>query len=176
MNLLVSGCSFTEHMPSKDKIQRRWCDYVADKLDMKLINLGKGGAGNEYIFCSLYDAIVKANTKPSMVIAAWSKSERRDYKIRGHWTNDRQDLRGDLKYHLERTDRYKRMLSDLCRHRGVNYASFQMIELYGKDRDNVQAKTIGFHNEWTHDFISESDRHPSEIGHEKIGKYIYENL
>ena len=24
MDLLVSGCSFTEHMPSKDKIQRRW--------------------------------------------------------------------------------------------------------------------------------------------------------
>lgn len=64
------------------------------------------------------------------------------------------------------------MLSDLCRHRGVNYASFQMIELYGKDRDNVQAKTIGFHNEWTPDFISESDRQV----HQKLVMKKLENI
>jgi hypothetical protein len=176
MSLLVSGCSFTEHMPSNDGIQRRWCHYVADRLDVELINLGKSGAGNEYIFCSLYDAIIKSNKKPSRVIAAWSKCQRRDYKIKGVWTNDRQDLRGDLEYHIERTNRYKKMLTDLCKYRGINYKSFQMIELYSRDRDNVQAKTIGFDNEWTPDFISDIDKHPSEIGHEKIGKYIYENL
>ena len=68
------------------------------------------------------------------------------------------------------------MLTDLCKHRGINYKSFQMIELYSRDRDNVQAKTIGFHNDWNPDFISDIDKHPSEIGHKKIGKYIYENL
>ena len=59
-----------------------------------------------------------------------------------------------------------------------------MIELYDKDytdqpphhRNCVQGHTIGFLREATPDFISDSDRHPSQLGHDKIGKYIYENL
>lgn len=179
--LLVSGCSFTQHTIKDDGIKKRWCHHVADKLDMDLVNLGKRGAGNEYIFSSIYDYI-EDNSKPDMVIAAWSKCHRRDYKMRGLWMNDRLDIRGDEQYHLQRTDRYKRMLNDFCEYRGINYKGFQMIELRDGetirdgDTNNVQAQTIGFARSLNEDFISDTNRHPSELGHEKIGKYIYENL
>lgn len=173
--LLVSGCSFTEHNPLVDGIRRRWCHYVADKLGMDLINLGYPGAGNEYIFSSIFDKI-KKGSKPDMVIAAWSKAERRDYQLRGKPENDRIDLRGDQEYFIAKTNRYKELLGLVCDHHGIEYHSFQMIELFDKDRDNVQAKTIGFHRHANEDFISEEDRHPSAIGHKKIGRYIHEHL
>lgn len=174
--LLVSGCSFTEHTFIKDGIEKRWCHHVADKLNMDLVNLGKCGAGNEYIFSSIYDYLKSKNRTPDMVIAAWSRVQRRDYQIRGYWTNDRTDLRGDLEYHLERTNRYKKMLNDFCKCRDIDYRGFQFIELIDNDKDNVQGKVLGFAKSSKIDFISDVDRHPSSIGHEKLGKYIYENL
>ena len=177
--LLVSGCSFTGENFAMDGIKKRWCNYVADNLGYELVNLGRAGAGNEYIFTSLYNYL--KNNKPDMVIAAWSKSERRDFKNRDRWYNDRMDLRGDIDYHIEKTNNYKELMELVCKTKGIKYHSFQMIELYPKDRDNVQGKTIGFlskveFEKVNEDFISDADRHPSAIGHEKIGQYIYENL
>lgn len=176
--LLVSGCSFTEHNYKRDGIEKRWCHHVAEKLGYELTNLGRGGAGNEYIFTSVYDWL-KINN-PDKIIVAWSKSDRRDYMVHGMWKNDRIDIRGDEKYHIEKTNRYKELLELVCKNKGIEYHSFQMIELYPKDRDNVQGKTIGFLSKAefkaNEDFISDADRHPSALGHEKIGQYIYENL
>jgi len=176
--LLVGGCSFTEDNFKKDGIKKRWCNYVADKLGYELTNIAMGGAGNEYIFTSLYNYLKDNN--PDMVIAAWSKSDRRDYKVRGNWKNDRLDIRGDIDYHIEKTNNYKELMELVCKTKGIEYHSFQMIELYPKDRDNVQGNTIGFFSKAefkaNEDFISDADRHPSAIGHEKIGQYIYENL
>ena len=123
----------------------------------------------------------EANIAPiSELVAAWSKSDRRDYKVRGNWKNDRLDIRGDIDYHIEKTNNYKELMELVCKTKGIEYHSFQMIELYPKDRDNVQGNTIGFFSKAefkaNEDFISDADRHPSAIGHEKIGQYIYENL
>lgn len=45
--LIASGCSFTEghHLG----IEGSWANYFAKNNNLELINLGKGGAGNEYI-------------------------------------------------------------------------------------------------------------------------------
>ena len=175
--LLVSGCSFTEHTIESDGIERRWCHYVADKLGYDLVNLGKSGAGNEYIFSSLFDYIENDPTDIGLVIAAWSKSSRRDYQTYGKWINNRQDMFGDEEYFLARTARYKKILDIMCKKvYNIDVFQIQMIELFRGDRDNVQGHTIGFMEHATPDFISESNRHPSQLGHDKIGKYIYENL
>ena len=174
--LLVSGCSFTEHTIDHDGIERRWCHYVADKLGYDLINLGKSGAGNEYIFASLFDYIENDPTDIGLVIPAWSKSSRRDYAVFGQWRNNRQDQFGDKEYFIKKTNRYKNMLDILCKVRNIDVFQIQMIEMYDKNFDCVQGHTIGFMQDYTPDFISDSDRHPSQIGHDKIGKYIYENL
>ena len=68
------------------------------------------------------------------------------------------------------------MLDILCKVRNIDVFQIQMIELYGKNFDCVKGHTIGFMRDYTPDFISETNRHPSQIGHDKIGKYIYENL
>ena len=175
VKLLVSGCSFTAHIPNNDRIEKRWYHYVGESLQATSIkNLAKQGAGNEYIFTSLYDEI--KIEKPDIVIAAWSKSERRDYELRGQSLNDRKDLRGDQNYWIKRSNRYKDMMQLVCDHYGITYYSYQMIELFPKDRDNVQAKTIGFLEKANHHFISDADRHPSGLGHRKIGRYIYEDI
>ena len=175
-NLLVSGCSFTNHDPESDGVNSRWYHYIADKLDMDTINLARNGSGNEYIFTSIFNYLETDAVKPDMIIAAWSKSQRRDYQYDGRWMNDRVDLRGDLRYHLRKTARYKRMLELLCNHYDIRYVSLQMLELgeneEGSPRISVQDKVLRWN---TGDMISKTDHHPSEIGHEKIGKYVYEN-
>lgn len=45
--LIASGCSFTEGHILKEK--GSWATYFAKNNNLTLVNLGKGGAGNEYI-------------------------------------------------------------------------------------------------------------------------------
>ena len=178
--LIVSGCSFTtshyrsSFHPEVHALWPKWPELLADKLDLKLINLGASGAGNEYILSSLVDEINKRNVNDiEMVIAAWSRCDRRDYSINGRWTNDRVDSRGDLDYHISRTNRYKQLLESFCNDKKVSCKQFQMIELYRGDMDTVQGKTMKTDPE---NIISDKDRHPNAKGHQLIMEYVYENL
>lgn len=49
--LIASGCSFTEGHILKEK--GSWATYFAKKYNLELINLGKGGAGNQYILSNV---------------------------------------------------------------------------------------------------------------------------
>ena len=51
MQLVASGCSFTENVLVEDP----WPNRLANKLGAKLTNLGSGGRGNEYIFNMAFD-------------------------------------------------------------------------------------------------------------------------
>ena len=59
--LLASGCSMTdsnyvsETNPEIDCSWPKWPELIAKKLDMECINLGRNGAGNEYIYSSLLE-------------------------------------------------------------------------------------------------------------------------
>jgi hypothetical protein len=45
--LITNGCSFTEgHLLGNDG---SWAKFLGEKLDLELINLGKGGSGNDSI-------------------------------------------------------------------------------------------------------------------------------
>ena len=70
--LLVSGCSYTTrfwtsvHHP---KLKTTWAkviwiftELLGEKLNIYVINLGNAGAGNEYIFASLYDHLNQIST------------------------------------------------------------------------------------------------------------------
>lgn len=86
--LLVSGDSFADPQfrssshPEMDVSWPKWPELMAKKLDMKLINLGRSGAGNEYISSSLQDVIVRLDDKSQigLVIAGWSQCFRHDYQ------------------------------------------------------------------------------------------------
>ena len=59
--LIVSGCSFTENYAKTIGLKEwpNWPELLADSLGMELINLGKSGQGNEYIYSSLLDTVIK---------------------------------------------------------------------------------------------------------------------
>jgi hypothetical protein len=75
--LLVSGCSWTEGT-ADDKII--WPEILAEKMGLELVNLGKGGAGNEYIFSAVCDSLVELDDI-SFVVVMWSEYFRLDFDM-----------------------------------------------------------------------------------------------
>ena len=135
--LIVSGCSwgdqifFSPYHPDMDCDWPKWPEILAEKLGMECVNLCKCGAGQEYIYSSLSDYIQKTPKEEiGQVIAAWSTAPRRDYNTKDRWTNDRQDMRGDLKYWVERSIRYQYAFQNLMEQTQLPYLHFQMISLY----------------------------------------------
>lgn len=158
--LVVSGCSwgddifFSPFHPDMDCDWPKWPKLLAEKLNMECVNLCKCGAGQEYIYSSLSDYIQKTPKEEiGQVIAAWSTAPRRDYENKERWTNDRQDIRGDLKYWVERSIRYQYAFQNLMEQEKLPYIQFQMISLYRghvwelkklKDKKLVDANTGKF--------------------------------
>ena len=87
--LIASGCSYTDNQfrsashPEMDTSWPKWPEIVAKELDMICINLGRSGSGNEYIYSSLHDIIlrVKDKSKIGLVIAGWSQCFRHDFQM-----------------------------------------------------------------------------------------------
>ncbi len=152
--LLVSGDSFTDpnhHSAANPNLHfswLRWPELLAKKLDMDVINLGRSGSGNKYIYSSLHDFIIKHPKKYNgkyyydkynnykdrigLVIPAWSQSFRNDYQLYsyGQWKNDRVKQSGDLINWVEESLRYYVGLQTLCEHKNLPYIQCQMIPLY----------------------------------------------
>ena len=63
MQLVASGCSFTENVLVEDP----WPNRLANKLGAKLTNLGSGGRGNEYIFNMAFDNLEKAVNRAKII-------------------------------------------------------------------------------------------------------------
>jgi len=87
--LIASGCSYTDNQfrsaahPEMDTSWPKWPEIVAKELDMTCINLGRSGAGNEYIYSSLHDIILRVKDKSQigLVIAGWSQCFRHDFQM-----------------------------------------------------------------------------------------------
>ena len=138
--LIVSGDSNTEanfesiSHPDWDFSYKKWPELLAEKLGMKVINVAGGGQGNEYIYTTLRNEIVKIEDKSQigLVIAAWSQSPRKDFKI-GRlkpWTSLRTDTHGNLPWWVERSLGFYLDFQILCERYNIPYVQFQMIELF----------------------------------------------
>ena len=86
--LIVSGCSFTTKdyrssaYPQRDTSYPKWPELLAEKLDMDCINLAFSGAGNEFIFQTLCEAIIRTpRDEIGMIVAAWSQANRYDWQL-----------------------------------------------------------------------------------------------
>ena len=150
--LLVSGCSFTTdnyismHHPTLNADWPKWPELLAHKMGLKVVNLGQSGAGQEYIFSSIYDYIAEHGSNDiGYVIPAWSQVQRRDYAStkygRERWTSDHYDIKGDLYYSIKKTLRYYGMFQALMRKHKLDYKQFQMIEPF---KDNFA--NLAYHN------------------------------
>ena len=72
--LIVSGCSYVDNYARTIGLDEWpiWPELLADRLDMELINLGKSGQGNEYIYSTLIDTVIKEKNI-GLVIAMWTE-------------------------------------------------------------------------------------------------------
>lgn len=162
--LIVSGCSWTDNVyrssiyPEMDCSWTKWPVHLAKKLDMVPVNLGRSGAGNEYIYSTLHDKIIQTKDKSEigLVVAAWTESHRRDYQNieqfdstydqslrnktlwRNTWLSDQVDSRGNILYFMRKALRYQLSLQTLCERWDIPYVQFQMIHPYDNYMDGLE--------------------------------------
>ena len=110
--LVVIGCSFTEaymcyHKPDGtrhvtpndgkmpgylqyDHLEpyKVWGLHVAEKLNLKLVNLAKSGSGNDLILAKALDYVSKNHKKIGKVIIQWTGILRMDFECGGHDVNN----------------------------------------------------------------------------------------
>ena len=136
--LLVSGDSFTDRNfrsashPEMDVSWPMWPDILAEKLDMRLINLGRSGQGNEYIYSSLQDTIEKMEDKSQigMVVAGWSQCFRPDFQEDQKWHDLRINPIGDILGWVRRSLRIYKNFEYMCEYHNIPYLHTQMIHMY----------------------------------------------
>ena len=137
--LLASGCSntdenfYSEVIPDLDTSWPKWPELLAKKLNMDYVNLGKSGAGNEYIYRSILNYITRNdNSNIGLVIPAWTQSNRKDYQQGnlGRWTNERIDPNGDVFSWIRKTLDYYISFQILCEKYNLNYMQVQMLHPY----------------------------------------------
>ena len=136
--LIVSGDSNTDHnfrsvsRPAQDFSYKKWPELLAEKLGMKCINVANCGSGNEFIYTTIRNEIVKIKDKSEigLVIAAWSQAPRKDYKEGTNWTALRVDPHGNLPFWVEKSLGHYLDFQILCERYNIPYVQFQMIELF----------------------------------------------
>ena len=137
--LIVSGDSFVDRKfrsaahPEMDVSWPMWPELLAEKLDMRLINLGKSGQGNEYIYSALQDTIeeFKDKNEIGMVVVGWSQCFRMDYQdVGGEWCTERINPYSDVFGWVKKSLRIYKSLEYMCEHYNIPYVQTQMIPMY----------------------------------------------
>ena len=141
--LLTSGCSFTDKNftsdihPDMDTEWPMWPELLAKKLDMDCINLGQSGSGNEYIYFTLLDEIVKRDNI-GLVIAGWTQSQRKDWRAKQRWFNNSEYCNkgignfgtNDMYAYVDKSLRYYYSLQQVCKSEKIPLKQFQMLHLF----------------------------------------------
>ena len=78
--LIAIGCSYTADWNPFPP----WPTHLAEKLNMKCINLGRRGSGNEYIFAKIFDTVLTEKKEDiGLVVIMWSEWQRMDFQVTG---------------------------------------------------------------------------------------------
>lgn len=75
--LVTSGCSFTQgYGKNGNKPTCSWAYHLSKKLNLELINVAKGGKGNEWISNSIIEELESTGYQNTIVVVAWSEVTR----------------------------------------------------------------------------------------------------
>jgi hypothetical protein len=195
--LIASGCSFTnENFTSDfhhdmDCSWPKWPELLAKKLDMDFINLGHSGAGNEYIYTSLLDEIIKIDLNDiGLVMPAWSQAQRKDIKIRNKWKHldgfrdimiyseknydPMKQILGDINYRIEQSLLLYYSLQEICKSRKIPLYQFQMIPLYDNDTKKREILKSLYNNSYYNEIDNNFLGWPTNkfLGGYNIRKYV----
>src|SRR6056300_93628 len=157
--LIVSGDSNTTDdfdsisHPDWEFNYKKWPTLLGEKLGMKVINLASAGQGNEFIYTTIRDEIVKIEDKNQigLVIAAWTQAPRKDFKTERlnyfgkPWSSLRYDTHGNLPWWVKRSLGYYLDFQILCERYNLPYVQFQMIELYEHYLDGLLPSQTDIH-------------------------------
>lgn len=164
--LIVSGDSNTTwdfdsiSHPDMDFSYKKWPELLGEKLGMKVINVARSAQGNEYIYTTLRDEIVKITDKSEigLVIAAWSQAPRKDYKevkqdflldktfdVRKGWRAARVNTHGNLPGWVQKSLGHYLDFQILCERYNLPYVQFQMIELFEHYINGIQPSQTDIH-------------------------------
>jgi len=150
--MIVSGDSFTTsryismHYPKVNTNWTVWPELVADKLGMTCINLAKSGYGNEYIYSSLLDEIVKHPIEDiGFVCASWTEPKRMDWAVKGYWESDlmiqsflqARSPGGDAQHQINKTLRYQYSFQQVMKSLNLPFGQIQMLGL-GRHDDDIK--------------------------------------
>ena len=153
--LIVSGDSCTDlnfrssAHPDWDFSFKKWPEHLAEHLGMELVCLGSMGHGNQYIYHSLLDEILRTpKDEIGLVVAGWSQAMRKDYQDDDDWRSVRTDPNGNLLGWVNKTLRHYMSFQILCDRYELPYFHFQMGDLWEAyfeglrptDRDVVEGK------------------------------------
>jgi len=144
--LICSGDSFTDgnyrsqQHPEMDTSWPKWPELLGEKLNMKVINAGGSGQGNEYIYSTIQDVIesIEDKSQIGLIIAAWSECARNDFQTgrgklseqRYGWTSESIDRTGNILGWVKRSLRIFKNLEYMCQYYHIPYIQFQMIPLF----------------------------------------------
>lgn len=91
--LVAVGCSYTDNAWPFPV----WPEVLSEKLNLKCVNIGKKGAGNEYIFSRGLDAL-HTEKNIGMMVIMWSEFHRMDWcKENGMWYTMHFDVGGVIR-------------------------------------------------------------------------------
>jgi|TARA_B100001013_G_C24607935_1_gene441865 hypothetical protein len=138
--MIVSGDSCTEAEfwsnchPTWDFNYPKWPEYVAEHFGLKLINLARGGQGNQYIYHTLLEEVTNTPKEDiGLVMAGWSQCHRKDYEtgwMNNCWHSKRVDQDGDLLHWVSKTLRHYLSFQIMCERYSLPYYHFQMGDLF----------------------------------------------
>ena len=88
--LIVTGCSWTDgSIQGFPRHLKPWGKYLAERLNMNLVNLGNSGSGNEGALSRVLDYVALGHPI-DLVVAMWTEQERIDWE--GDWTLRNEEL------------------------------------------------------------------------------------
>ena len=105
-----------------------WPEILANKLDMKCINIGRGGKGNEFIYNQMIDKLCTTK-RIGLAVCLWSEVGRWDFpylEASSKIDNDGNVIRGVIKkYKLLKSMRWYHAFQNHCELHNIKYLQMQ---------------------------------------------------
>ena len=148
--LFTFGCSFTDY------VWLTWPEIVAYDLNIPLYNFGVSGAGNQFIFNMLIQAINRYNINESdLIIICWTNVCREDRRLAGGWLTPGNLFTADTTYdaaYLKKWATYPE---------GYAVRDFAMFDASRRILKNINCQfsmlsmiSLTHYNQWTDDSIN----------------------
>jgi hypothetical protein len=203
--ILAIGCSFTEGAELANPLMSAYPKLLADKFNTTVLNLGMGGASNDYIFRTVIEQTL--NKKYELVVVQWTFPDRMEITVDGQIINLSMSSRWLTVDELDWVKTYyagyhniilcrQNLLSKILALDGYfkstgqpylfcNVMKFKQDELDNPAINQLSDKIdtqhfLGWPNEGLVDWASNSHKgsggHPLELGHQRIAERINEHI